>query len=258
MRRWVLLLLMVGVAGSLCGQGTNAAEPAVVHVVDGGSHGGVLEGIFVPPYAHAPFSLVLTTEWARPMGGGGTFTLANRRRIMRDGTGRLYEERWILVPKGSKIQSEMNVIQLADPAKHTLYNCFTRAKTCELEGYRDLTATTYRPAIGVTGPLQSGEGFHQHEDLGTASTAGVPTTGYRETTTINAGVLGNDQPMVTVREFWFSQQLGFSLQSMLDNPQTGKQTFTVVELTTSEPDPRFFELPEGYKVIDRRRGESAP
>jgi len=26
-------------------------------------------------------------------------------------------------------------------------------------------------------------------------------------------------------------------------------------LTTSEPDPRFFALPEGYKVVDQRKAE---
>lgn len=59
--------------------------------------------------------------------------------------------------------------------------------------------------------------------------------------------------MVTTREFWYSAQLGINLISTIDDPQSGKQVFTVKDLTTSEPDPKFFELPEGYKVIDQRK-----
>ena len=63
--------------------------------------------------AGAPFNLILVTEWSGPFGNGGSFTLANQRRTVRDGKGRIYQERWLLVPKGSKIQSRMDVIQIA-------------------------------------------------------------------------------------------------------------------------------------------------
>jgi hypothetical protein len=80
----------------------------------------------------------------------------------------------------------------------------------------------------------------------------LETHGYRETITINAGVMGNDEPMVVMREFWFSPQLGFNLKSIVDAPDTGRQVFTVKNLSTSEPEPSFFEIPGDYKVIDRR------
>jgi hypothetical protein len=67
---------------------------------DGGTRK-VLESIAIPPLANAPFSGTLVTEWTRPMADGGNYTLTNRRRIARDSAGRIYEERWLLVPKGS-------------------------------------------------------------------------------------------------------------------------------------------------------------
>ena len=57
------------------------------------------------------------------MADGGSYTLTNRRRIARDSAGRIYEERWLLVPKGSDIKSSMNFIQIADPVNRTLYTC---------------------------------------------------------------------------------------------------------------------------------------
>ena len=102
-------------------------QQQIVRRADGGTSGR-MESIFVPPKAGAPFSLTLATEWSRPMGNGGTFTLANERRIVRDSKGRIYQERWILVPKGSKIKSQMDVFQITDPEQHTWYNCITALK----------------------------------------------------------------------------------------------------------------------------------
>jgi hypothetical protein len=56
--------------------------------------------------------------------------------------------------------------------------------------------------------------------------------------------------MISIREFWFSEQLGINLRSIVDNPQSGKQLFTVTELSTSEPDPAFFQIPAGYRVVN--------
>jgi hypothetical protein len=86
----------------------------------------------------------------------------------------------------------------------------------------------------------------------------VDTHGYRETLTINEGVMGNDKPMVTVREFWYSPQLGINLLSTVDSPQSGKQVFTAKDVSISEPDLSFFAIPAGYKVVDHRNENSTP
>jgi len=247
MRVRLLPLLLVASSGLSFAQ-VPVQRPAV-RIPDGGTSGR-MESIFIPPKPKAPFSLTLATEWSRPLGNGGTFTLVNERKIVRDSAGRIYQERWILVPKGGKTKSWMNVFQITDPAQHTWYNCETATKVCELLNYSLSTDTAYKPAIFPSGPMPNGNGFRQHEDLGTGSTAGVDTHGYRETTTINPGVMGNDQPMVNSREFWYSPQLGIDILSTVDAPSSGKQVFTVKDLSTSEPDVSYFEIPEGYKVVD--------
>jgi hypothetical protein len=225
------------------------SQPPVVRIPDGGASGR-MESIFIPPKAGIPFSLTLATEWTRPLGNGGTFTLTNERHIVRDNKGRIYQERWILVPKGGKIKSHMDVFQITDPEQHTWYNCITATKVCDLYPYRLTTQDKFQPAIGASGALPDGNGFRLHEDLGLGSTQGLDTHGYRETTTINAGVLGNDKPMVAIREFWYSTLLGLNLISTVDDPQSGKQVFTVKDLSTSEPEPSFFEVPAEYKISD--------
>lgn len=245
------LLALGALISPVLAQNGNNPQLSVVGVHDGGTSGR-LESIFIPPMVDAPFSLTLVTEWSRPLGNSGTFTLANRRRIVRDGKGRIYQERWILVPKGSKIESHIDLIQISDPTQHIWYNCDVHEKICDLLPYSGSTSTVYKPMLSASGPLRNGTGYLQHEDLGLSNSNGVNTTGYRESITFDPGVYGNDQPMVTTREFWYSAQLGINLISTLDDPQSGKQTFRVTDLITSEPDPAFFAVPEGYKVVDRR------
>jgi hypothetical protein len=65
--------------------------------------------------------------------------------------------------------------------------------------------------------------------------------------------MGNDQPLTSFSEYWHSQQLGLNLLSLRSSPFFGKQTFTITELTASEPDPELFQIPEGFKVNDQRK-----
>jgi hypothetical protein len=39
---------------------------------------------------------------------------------------------------------------------------------------------------------------------------------YKDTTTLNPGVLGNDLPMTTVRQYRFCAELGFNLSSVVE------------------------------------------
>ena len=264
-----LFLLSLGVfslAATAASQVANPQQPeprssgatgGIAYPTDGGA-GRSMESIFVPPKAGAPFSLTLGTEWTRTMANGGTFTVANERHIVRDTKGRIYQERWILVPRGGKVKSQMNFIQITDPELHTWHNCDVFRKICELLPYSLTTAQTYPPFIFPSGPLPDGSGSRTHEDLGESSTLGVNTHGYRDTTTINEGVMGNDQPMVSLREFWFSPHLGFNLISIVDEPQSGKQVFTVKDLSTAEPEPTYFEVPAGYTVVDHRHEVVGP
>lgn len=232
------------------------AQDGVFRSNDGGGSG-VLESIYVPNLANAPFSLTLHTEWIQTMRNGGTVTTANSRPILRDRLGRIYMERWTLVPKGnSEIKSVMTTIQVDDPVGHVFYQCHVFQKVCEVLA-SVMGGRHYEPEEMKSGPLPNGKGTFTHEDLGKDSVAGVPTHAYRDTTTINPGTFGNDLPMVSVREFRYSPELGFNLASTLDAPQVGTQVFTVTELNTNDPDPRYFQAPEGYRLVDKRKPATA-
>lgn len=168
----MLLMLAIPVASSYVLAQNQPPPHSNVYVIRDGGTSGRMESITIPPIVNAPFSLTLVAEWSRSLGTGGTFTVTNQRRIMRDGRGRIYQERRLLVPKGSQIESEMDVFQITDPAQHTWYNCGTRQKVCELLPYGMRPDMVYKPTLGVSGPLPDGKGFRQSEDLGVSSSNG--------------------------------------------------------------------------------------
>jgi hypothetical protein len=265
----VLASLLTLLALFTCNATKAQREPAIVpnaqavgpqkpvqqyYVEDGGAHGGILESIVIPPKLNAPFTLLLQTEWVRGLPDGGSITTVNERRIARDAEGRIYMERWYLVPKDGKEKSEMTTIQISDPKAHTLYNCFMLdpQKQCVLISYTASANALFRFQGPPTGPLPDGTGEAIHQDLGTQLVAGVESTGTRDTVIYNAGLFGNDRKMSIEREFWFAPKLGFNLLSKRSDPRIGTQTFTATNLILSDPNPTLFDLPEGFKIVDRR------
>lgn len=162
MRRLAIFLLFVG------------SLTAAIAQQDGGTSE-VLQSIYIPPLHDAPFTAIVHTEWVRPFAGGGSSTLVNQRRIVRDRDGRIYQERWLLVPKNGKIESQMNLIQIYDPNEHTGYDCFMLGRQkgyCELNTY---AGQVRRDAVQPSGPLPNNAGNRTHEDLGTRVIDGVET-----------------------------------------------------------------------------------
>ncbi len=214
----------------------------------------MLESIYIPPLQNAPFSAIVHSEWVKPLAGGGTYTTTNQRKIARDSLGRIYEERWNLVPKDGSAQSQMNAIQIGDPVERILYNCFlhTMPRRCTLQKFAEAPLAAFHPAVGKSGPLPNGNGFRVHEDLGIRNLDGVDAVGTRDTTTYNEGVIGNDRSFSVRREFWFSSSLGIDLRSDIANPLFGEEIFTVTDLSSAEPDPALFQVPDGFEVTDQR------
>lgn len=88
-----------------------------------------------------------------------------------------------------------------------------------------------------------------NEDLGSTTIFGVEAHGHRITQTTPVGEIGNDQPLVSVTEYWSSPMLAFPLRELHDDPRTGTRDKELVNLTVADPDPSTFLPPEGYEVV---------
>jgi hypothetical protein len=208
----------------------------------------IINNITIPALQHAPFSSIVTAEWTKTLEDGSTVTRQNHRVVVRDGAGRIYQERRTLVPKDGSAQPLLTRIEISDPTQHIKYFCRTENHVCAMREYSGPPAENAEPA----GSFGEGKMTLTREDLGKNSLSGVEVTGTRETRTIAAGVIGNDRAISIVKEFWYSSQLGLNMQVKRSDPREGSETFTVTEVSLTEPDPKLFHLPVGYKVVDMR------
>jgi hypothetical protein len=215
---------------------------------DGGTRE-MLISIFIPSLPDAPFTGIVNTEWVRALPDGTRITIKNHRLIARDKAGRIFQERRMLVPDGGKQESFVTQTEISDPTAHQQIICVPRQQVCQLEVFYPSSAT--QPGMGKA--AQQNSGAPAQESLGKQAIAGVETTGTKEIMIIPTGAIGNDSPILSRREYWYSPQLGLNLLSIRDDPRFGMQKFELSDVVLGEPDAKLFAAPEGYKILDLRR-----
>ena len=88
------------------------------------------------------------------------------------------------------------------------------------------------------------------ESLGTKMIEGVQAEGSRTTFTIPAGEIGNDRPITTVTERWYSSQLQTVILTKTSDPRMGDSTYQLTNVNLAEPAHALFEVPADYKITD--------
>ena len=240
MKLWALLLASFLFCVPLAAQDSDD-EPS--RGPDGGTHYFV-DGISVRPLTGKPFSGRSTTEWTRTLEDGTVVTTHLLTVIARDSQGRIYREGHKFVPANSNEQSKLYRFKISDPLTHTRTTCYVATHRCEVTEYQAPTKFVPRSP----GPFDNGKRTLTRESLGNDVTDGINVVGSRETLTINAGVVGNSQPLVTTREFWYSPDLQVNLSITRKDPRDGTQVIHVSELSRSDPDPALFKVPDGYVI----------
>jgi len=92
------------------------------------------------------------------------------------------------------------------------------------------------------------------EDLGTDTIQGIEAHGRRMTTTIPAGEIGNEAPLVRTSEIWTAVAPGLGglvVRDISDDPQSGRKTRELVSLEQREPDEASFQPPSGYEIVNK-------
>jgi hypothetical protein len=118
---------------------------------------------------------------------------------------------------------------------------------------RGCPATSTRSDVVDLGSLgRSSRSKPVVEDLGTDTVLGIRARGTRRTTTIPAGEIGNQAPLVSTRETWLAVDpdfLGLVVREISDDPQFGRTSREMVSLDQSEPDQATFQPPAGYEIV---------
>lgn len=189
----------------------------------------------------APFKAEIDEEQTL---NDGTRITHQKDMVIRDSKGRLYRELQIPTVGFEQTQTE---IRIDDSIQHVEYLCHPETKNCvklefqPITGVRRATMADAKRAHGVT-----------FEDLGTRVISGVPAEGVRQTRVVAEGTIGNDRPLTMTSELWYSSELDVDMESTKSDPRTGLEIRTMTNVSLGEPDPKYFEPPVGYQLVDMR------
>ena len=86
------------------------------------------------------------------------------------------------------------------------------------------------------------------EQLGKQIIEGVEAEGTRTTVTIPAGEIGNERPIESVSESWYSPELQLVVMTRNSDPRFGETTFKLTNINRTEPAKSLFEVPAGFTV----------
>jgi hypothetical protein len=113
------------------------------------------------------------------------------------------------------------------------------------EGGGDVFFVTAGPAgAGCAGP--NVKPAPQAVSIGERRIEGLKVTGSRLEFTIDAGEVGNEQPITVRTDQWFSPDLHVVVSSTHNDPMIGETTYRLEQINRSEPDPSLFTVPTDY------------
>lgn len=199
----------------------------------------------------APFSADTIHEVDRVLADGNHIHQESHGKTFRDSEGRTRTETEYILGNGDQLQT----VSIRDQVEGTMIRLDPNTKTAQIAHFGPPISTPPRTQTEINKPATPPRTSHissTSEDLGTMQIEGFTVTGTRHIRTIPAGEIGNDQPIVTTSETWFSPELKMILLSKSDDPQTGKSITKLVNIHAGEPDPSLFHVPADYTVQDNR------
>jgi hypothetical protein len=230
-----------------------------------GNFKGLVMGV---PVKGAPYSAEEITEATQVLGNGTTIRHQDKTSVCRDGEGRVRRE-------------SPDQISISDPVAGVSYLLDPKTMTARKMTVSIVTSTAADGAMSVhvtvNGPGPGAGMVHaenqtvvkgqasaaaktvvertatgKSESLGKQMIEGVQSDGTRTTSTIEAGAIGNDRPIQTVSERWYSPELQTVVMTKRSDPRTGDETFRLANVRRGEPGAYLFQVPAGYQIVESK------
>jgi hypothetical protein len=250
---------------------TTAAAPMAGGPVLNVVYGGV--GAFqqsLKPVLNSPYQAQTTNETTQHLADGNVIQNTHTSKVARDSRGRTWTEETLeKMGPWSSDSGPHTIVFISDPVAQASYVLHPETKTAEKLPFEkppigkagESGVSTKMLSIGGAvaggavvsttistkgGPQEPGD--QQIENLGTQQINGVAAQGKRVTRTIPANTWGNQLPIVTVTETWYSPDLQTVVQSKRDDPLIGENTFSLNNIQKGEPPADLFQVPSDYTI----------
>jgi hypothetical protein len=236
------------------------------------------------PVKGAPYSAEAVTETVQALSDGNRITHKSTATVYRDSQGRTRREETIAAIGPWAASGEPHQIILIndpaasvsyhlDPQTHSAYKIpmgkgvffFGNVNAAGAAGASDrvFTFNTRVPppgsaeggsggiAVAAAPRARAGKTAHSDvktESLGKQMIEGVQAEGTHSTMTIPAGDIGNELPIASVSERWYSPELQTVVMSKRSDPRFGETTYHLMNLQRGEQPATLFEVPSDYTI----------
>lgn len=225
---------------------------------------------------NAPYSAQATTETTQMLADGNRIVRKNSSSVYRDSEGRTRHDQSLgsIGPWATAGQPQQTSF-INDPVSRVHYVLDPRSRIARKVVLPPLPPMPDRPGAPAAPPRDSKSedvftvmaappppGMRGRdvrnvplpkpkvEALGKQNIEGVEAEGTRDTITIPAGEIGNEQPIQIVSERWYSPELQTMVLTRHSDPRFGETTFRLTNINRSEPARNLFEVPSDYTVKD--------
>jgi hypothetical protein len=219
---------------------------------------------------NAPYTATATTESTQTLADGNRIVNKSSAFLARDSQGRTRREE-AMQHMGPLAVEAPELVMINDPVALSNYILIPKARSASIVKYkqfsdaaeglqRKLAARRNQEGDGATHITWKSDSESPepttvtNEDLGSQVMEGVSCQGRRETTTIPAGKLGNERPIIVTTEVWFSTDLHGIVLKKHNDPRVGETVYRLTNIRLGEPDASLFQVPAGYETETEGEG----
>jgi len=208
----------------------------------------------------SPYCATQETETTQTLLDGTHITHKSKMRMCRDSQGRSRREFFPVNGRGEPL-GRPTMIQTSDPIEGAQYSLDLVRKVAHrtviglpprlpLPPNPNPNTSAGMPSRNLPVGAVPSAPENKTEHLDSRVIDGLLVEGTQNTLTFPAGMMGNDRPIATVEERWFSPELGETLLLRRSDPRSGETVQRFTDLDRSEPDPTLFRVPADYMVED--------
>ena len=202
-----------------------------------------------------PYSAEETSERVQTLADGTHITQSqSHRKLWRDSQGRTRIEQQIGLgmPMEAGMAGKYILVEVRDPVAGFIYVLDEQAKVAHRLAAPASDARRRVPPASTAASAAKLRTQFETEKLGSQNIEGIVAEGTRSTRTFPVGEIGNDRPIVTISEYWISQELKQMVLSKTSDPRLGDNTMRWTNITRTEPDASLFTVPSGYTIVDEK------
>ena len=218
---------------------------------------------------NAPYTADVVTERTLTLADGNHIRQSTTAKVYRDSEGRTRSEQSVNLNGLAANANMPQMVFINDPVAGLNYALNAKDRTAVKSNWMprgrggpgaggpggrpnqaqaDGAQATQRRQRGASDPNRNPN--LKTESLGRQTIDGVQADGWRTTVTIPVGEMGNELPIQSVTETWYSAELHTEVLYKHSDPRMGETVRKLANVSRSEPSRILFEAPADYKVTE--------